>query len=271
MTATADGIPPAAARRAAISGRILVADDSPATRVVMRAMLAKQGHEVTVVEHGGLAVEALRAAPFDLAVLDLQMPVMDGTDAARAVRAMEGPVATIPLVGLSADAEPGTRARCLGCGLDEYLTKPVDWALLADTVDRLLTERRGGAGARTPGAVAPAVHAAPAAVLDDFAVRQLEAILGREVTHGLLRGVPGSAFAELERLRRAQAAGDRAQWRAAAHRLKGMAGTHGCEAVRRAAERAEDAATPAALGPLLEALEDAIAATEAAIEALTSP
>ena len=271
MTATADGRPPAA-RHATATGRILVADDSPATRVLMRAMLARQGHEVTVVAHGALAVEALRAAPFDLVVLDMQMPVLDGADAARAVRAMDGPVAAIPIVGLSADADPGTRARCLGCGLDEYLTKPVDWAMLADTVDRLLTERRGSAVPAGPGdGSTPATHAAPAAVLDDFAVRQLEAVLGRDLAHGLLRGVPGSAFAELERLRRARDAGDVAQWRAAAHRLKGMAGTHGCEAIRHAAERAEDAATPAALGPCLDQLEDAIAATEAVIGALTSP
>ena len=119
---------PTAAASAARHLRVLAAEDNPVNREVLAAMIAMGGHQVTFAENGSQAVAAMRAGsatPFDLVLMDLHMPELDGIGAARAIRALAGPAGLVPIVVLTADAFSETRARCLDAGMNEFLSKPV--------------------------------------------------------------------------------------------------------------------------------------------------
>jgi len=110
--------------------RVLAAEDNPVNRDVLAAMIEIDGHRVSFAENGLQAVDAVSAQPFDLVLMDLHMPELDGIGATRAIRALGGPAATVPIVALTADAFAETRQRCLDAGMDEFLTKPVGLAEL---------------------------------------------------------------------------------------------------------------------------------------------
>jgi CheY-like chemotaxis protein len=119
---------PTAAAAAARQLRVLAAEDNAVNREVLAAMIAMGGHQVTFAENGSQAVAAVRAGsarPFDLVLMDLHMPELDGIGAARAIRALEGPAGLVPIVALTADAFSETRARCLDAGMNGFLSKPV--------------------------------------------------------------------------------------------------------------------------------------------------
>jgi CheY-like chemotaxis protein len=89
---------------------------------------------VVVVEDGVQAVEAARSERFDLVLMDMQMPELDGAGATRQIRQLPEPHRSVPIVALTADALPGFKEQYMQSGLDDYLTKPVDWTAL----DRVL-------------------------------------------------------------------------------------------------------------------------------------
>ena len=124
----------------ALSARVLLADDMRDVRYVAKHFLNKAGCEVTVVENGQQAVDAITAAadgdnPFDFAIIDMQMPVMDGMGAIMELRKRG---IQIPAIALTADAMKGTRKRVLEAGFDEYLAKPINSATLLRCVRQLL-------------------------------------------------------------------------------------------------------------------------------------
>ncbi|HWA61120.1 MAG TPA: ATP-binding protein [Caulobacteraceae bacterium] len=107
--------------------KVLLADDNPTNRRVVELMLAEVGADVTSVENGAEAVEALRAEPFDLVLMDLQMPVMDGLAAIRTIRAREAEsgAARLPIIVLSANASAVDMAASADAGADAHLGKPI--------------------------------------------------------------------------------------------------------------------------------------------------
>ena len=121
---------------------MLVAEDNPVNRKLVTTLLRKRGHVVRAVENGREAVEAIDAsgsAPFDLVLMDIQMPEMGGFEAAQAVREREknsGQAAGLPLIALTAHAMQGDCERCLAAGMDEYLLKPIDVDELIAAVER---------------------------------------------------------------------------------------------------------------------------------------
>jgi len=115
--------------------RILVAEDSVVNCKMMEAILRMEGHKVRFAENGHLAVELWRQEPFDLVLMDIQMPVMDGMQATAAIRADEAATGRhIPIVALTAYAMSGDRQRFLDAGMDDYLAKPIT----AEQLRRLL-------------------------------------------------------------------------------------------------------------------------------------
>jgi len=129
---------PAAGRDASTRPlRILLAEDNAVNRKVVCTVLRKQGHEVVAVDNGEQAVAAHGAERFDVILMDVQMPVMDGFAATAAIRRVEAGLGRrIPIVALTANAMKGDRERCLEAGMDDYVTKPVRSAELAAVFSR---------------------------------------------------------------------------------------------------------------------------------------
>ncbi|RMG44214.1 MAG: response regulator [Acidobacteria bacterium] len=125
---------------AAASLRILVAEDNPVNQKVAERMLARLGHRVTLVANGKAAVEAVRAERFDLVLMDCQMPELDGYDATRAIRGLEGESAATPIVAMTANAAEEDRAACLAAGMDAVLVKPFQLHQLAAVLSRWAPE-----------------------------------------------------------------------------------------------------------------------------------
>jgi signal transduction histidine kinase/ActR/RegA family two-component response regulator len=105
--------------------RVLVAEDNPANQLVIRRLLQKLGVNVKIVGDGEAAVAAAEDAGFDLILMDMQMPVMDGLTAARELRARSGPPGRIPIVALTANAYPEDIAACREAGMDDFISKPI--------------------------------------------------------------------------------------------------------------------------------------------------
>jgi PAS domain S-box-containing protein len=126
--------PPAEKGPSARGLRILVAEDNGVNRLLIGTRLRRAQHQVTLVENGVKAVEAVREQDFDLVLMDMQMPELDGAGATRQIRRLPGAAGRVPIVALTADALPGFREQYMQAGLDDYLTKPVDW----DALDRVL-------------------------------------------------------------------------------------------------------------------------------------
>ncbi|WP_029895983.1 PAS domain S-box protein [Desulfohalovibrio reitneri] len=125
--------------------RILLAEDHQANRATMSRLLRRMGAEVVEAAHGRQAVEAFGRQPVDLVLMDVRMPVMDGLDATRTIRA-EPNGGDVPIAALTAHAMPGDRDRFLAMGMDGYLAKPLDLGELADLVAKLIPDRAGTAG-----------------------------------------------------------------------------------------------------------------------------
>ena len=104
--------------------RILIAEDAPSSRLLLRMILTKQGHQVDDVDDGQKALAALAKTEYDLAILDVQMPVMDGLEAAEALRASHGPMTDVPLIALTAQVLDEDVERIRAAGFDKVLGKP---------------------------------------------------------------------------------------------------------------------------------------------------
>ena len=138
---TAESINRADTEAVSVTGtghRILVADDAAANRELIVAILTGLGLEADAVCDGAEAVDAARTGRYDLVLMDMQMPVMDGLVATRAIRAMDGPIARLPILALSANVQREQIDRCLAAGMDGHLGKPIQIPALAEALGRFL-------------------------------------------------------------------------------------------------------------------------------------
>ncbi len=128
---------------------VLLAEDNPTNQMIFRAYLGKLGARATVVGSGAAAVRAFADATFDAVVMDLQMPVMDGVEAARSIRALEAQQGRprTPIMALTAENDDEARADCLDAGMDAHLVKPATFAQFAEALDALASAARKGSAA----------------------------------------------------------------------------------------------------------------------------
>ncbi|UZP68657.1 response regulator [Desulfovibrio mangrovi] len=122
--------------------RILLAEDDIINRKLALYFFEKQGHEVVCVNNGVAVLEAMVKETFDLILMDIQMPDMDGVQATRAIRESKSPDVdkNIPIIAMTAHAMKGDRERFLEAGMDEYISKPVDFTLLVSIVEQVLAK-----------------------------------------------------------------------------------------------------------------------------------
>jgi len=129
--------------RRAANLRILVAEDNPVNQAVARRLLKKRGHIVTTADNGIEALAALEKETFDLILMDVQMPEMDGLETTAAIRRREqGTGIHLPILAMTAHAMKGDQEQCLAAGMDGYITKPVRSEELFATIDRCMPRER---------------------------------------------------------------------------------------------------------------------------------
>jgi len=130
-------------RRSSLRGaRVLVVEDNRVNQVVATRLLERRGLRTQVANNGREALDMLTSESADLILMDIQMPVMDGYDATRAIREQEKATgAHIPIIALTAHAMKGDREKCLGAGMDDYLTKPVQGDQLYHAIEELLVTK----------------------------------------------------------------------------------------------------------------------------------
>jgi PAS domain S-box-containing protein len=259
------------------SARILVAEDNPTNQKVAAAVLARDGHRADVVVDGEATLAALRKVDYDLVLMDVQMPMLDGFETTRRIRAGDAGAErrAVPVIAMTGHAMQGDRDRCLAAGMNDYIAKPVQpaelQALVATWLERDGSEAAspeasagsaGGAGAEdetATGSTPPAGGAPAAADAQALDGEGLVArLLGdRELAADILSGFLGDAAQQLSAMRRAADAGDRAAVGWQAHTLKGAAGNVCAATLAALAERLEAAAADpaAALAPWLDALD----------------
>ena len=225
-----------AARSAAdLSGyRVLVAEDIEINRLIAREALRRMGCSVEIAEDGARAVEMALAADYDLILMDIQMPDMDGVEATRRIRSADGPRSRIPIVALTAHAMASEREAYLAAGLDDYLSKPFKPAALREIVARWTGETRE--------AVTPAAPAnAPAEPVDGARLRELAQAISPDVLHGLFATWIANTSECIERICGFAEARDGAGVGQEAHKLAGSAANFGALRLECLARQLEDA------------------------------
>lgn len=121
--------------------RILLVEDGKANQILATQLLSKWGHQVDLAENGLLALEATREKPFDLILMDIQMPLMDGLDATRMIRSKVNPNQKTPIIAMTAHAMSGDRQICLDAGMNAYITKPFRQAKLEEVIEKVRSAR----------------------------------------------------------------------------------------------------------------------------------
>jgi two-component system sensor histidine kinase/response regulator len=249
-------VPPAARTQ-----KVLVAEDNPVNQRLAVALLHKRGHQVVVVETGQQAFDAVMREPFDLVLMDLQMPVMGGLEATGLIRAQEQTTGTHSrIVAMTAHAMPGDRERCLAAGMDDYLTKPIDAKKLYALID--------ASAATIPPGTQPGAEDVTSAFDRAEVLRRLEGDeqLLREVAELFIQ----DCASLIERLREAVERRDAAELRGAAHRLKGAASNLAAGPVTEAARALEMIAERGRLSEAMPAWEHLQREGERLVAALRS-
>jgi signal transduction histidine kinase/CheY-like chemotaxis protein/HPt (histidine-containing phosphotransfer) domain-containing protein len=262
-------ITPSAAASLPLAGHVLLVEDNPVNRQVAQRLISLIGLSFVVAENGKEALDQIQQQAFDAVLMDCQMPVMDGYTATRIQRQNETPGGKrIPIIAMTANAMAGDREKCLNAGMDDYMSKPLNRALLEQTLRRWLpadAKSQTVAATSKPVAVpaaqvpmaakpAPAAPAKPAvvsavqeSVLDVDVVRDLVDVMGDEFTDLVqvyLEDTP-KALAALEQ---AATRGDNEGLIAPSHSLKSTSANLGALGLSELAKRLEHGARGGTLG-----------------------
>jgi len=215
--------------------RVLLAEDNPVNRKLAIRLLEKHGHSVTAAGDGRAAVAALEKDTFDLVLMDVQMPEMDGFEATAAIRQREKDTGDhVRIIAMTAHAMKGDRDRCLAAGMDGYLAKPISAAELFKAVGALVpVSQKPKAAARTESSENDIFDRAEALARMDG-----DADLVEEITGVFLEEVPN----QMAKIAEALEADDPARVQRQAHTLKGAAANIGAGAMRERAFQVELAA-----------------------------
>jgi signal transduction histidine kinase/CheY-like chemotaxis protein/HPt (histidine-containing phosphotransfer) domain-containing protein len=257
----APGIPPPAVqgeirpRRARRRLHVLAADDNHTNLRLVAALLDSAGHTADLVCNGVEAVEAATRHNFDVVLMDVQMPVMDGVQATHAIRLLPPPRNAVPIVALTADALAGAEERYRAAGMDAYLSKPLSPATLLDTLEAITRPVR-------------TMRLAPAPALDHSAIGEFHGLLDEGQLTQFISESMRDLGTRVEHLGKRIAAGQLEDAAREAHELVSMAGSCGASAVSALARAVERSALQRDTEAAMDSLEALRAACHEAAEAL---
>src|SRR5213593_3826620 len=235
--------------------RILLAEDNPVNQQVATAMLLKRGHQVDVVSNGREAVDAVARERYDVVLMDIQMPEMDGFEATAKIRALpQG--RTLPIIALTAHALSGERERCLERGMSGYLAKPFKAHDLFAAVE-----------GRGPQAADSGVAPSPAVDLAAFR-RTMEEAGAAEAVDGILETFVATMPQRLDALAAAARGAEAEPLQRAAHAFKSAAGTIGAGRLAALLEDMERAARDGDVAGACDKLEQVRGEAQAALDYL---
>ncbi|NMB86847.1 MAG: response regulator [Chloroflexi bacterium] len=254
--------------------RVLLAEDNLINQEVAFNILHNKGIAVHNVINGLDAVQALEKEDFDLVLMDVQMPEMDGLEATRQIRNPDSPVLNhhVPIIAMTANALRSDQEKCLAAGMDDYLSKPFDPATLIEKI-AYWTQPKNGGPDPLPAAPDPASSAAvdPPVEIIQFEALCHRVMNDREMAYRLLQRASDRLPADLAEIQLAILRADAPAARSIAHKLKGTAGTLNAEPLRQACERLESAcisAEPRALPEYFQNLQAAAQQFQVAAGAL---
>jgi two-component system sensor histidine kinase/response regulator len=243
--------------------RVLVVEDSLVNQELIKRLLEKWGHSAVLAENGLRALSLMESEKFDALLMDVQMPQLNGLEATAAIRDRERSRKThIPIIALTAHAIEGDREKCLGAGMDDYVTKPIDPEQLFEAIERALSR------ARTPNNTGRSNGDAPAS---DALIQRFDGDI--ELLRALAGIFANSAPAQLSQISAAIARRDAKALALAAHALKGSVSTfHARRAVEAAAvlEQIGRAGDLSNADHFFEALSVEVASLSRALQELTA-
>lgn len=143
-----------AAASAQNRGRVLIVEDNPINQRVAVILANKLGFVADVAGDGSEALNMVRNQEYTLILMDCQMPVMDGFEATKAIRALDRPISRVPIIAVTANVMEGQRDKCLAAGMNDYLPKPINKDVLRKAVDKWIPQLEG-----TPGESSQALSA----------------------------------------------------------------------------------------------------------------
>ncbi len=262
--------------QAARPQRILLVEDNIVNQKVATGLLKVAGHTIEIANNGREAVAAVQAHDYDVVLMDMHMPEMDGIEATKVIRALPPPKATIWIIAATAGAMQSDIDRCLEAGMNDYIAKPI----VPDDLARALA-RVGGVAPDEMVGEAPSIQdrlSASDAVIDDGVLGELEDQMGREIVASLVGDFAENAQNLLAEIARARIAGDGIAWTRAAHSLKSSAANMGLARTFEAARKIEhagetgDFVTAAPVSDTLPGLvEEAVAALKTRYADIAAP
>ena len=240
--------------------RVLVAEDNAVNRLYLAALLERMGHGAHFVENGLEAVQAVQEHAFDIVLMDVHMPVMDGIAATEAIRRLDAQTASLPVVALTADAYADTRTRCLAAGMNDVMVKPLGMPELQAQFHRLF-----GAPAVATDVSRNEPAAGGTALLDSEVLARLVELMPRAEAARLYDALFAQAGDATERMRRALREADTEELRRVSNGIKGAALNLGLHALAEAAGRLGAGASTSAgqLALALQRFDETLAATRA--------
>lgn len=229
---------------------ILLVEDNAINARVASAMLENQGHHVTLSADGRDALERVTRQGFDIILMDMQMPGMDGLQTARAIRGLGGALAEVPILALTANAMAEDEASCLDAGMDGHLAKPIDRDRLIRAIRDAIERRRiAVAEARAARPVEPAV-------MDETVLGELREALGPSELGEIMGLFASDTRRLLVLMRQNAAAGNRTALLDLAHDLRATAENFGFSRLEAAAARLEEQAAAEPLPVLEDTVKD---------------
>jgi len=251
--AAAPTLPPVAQERSQM--RILLAEDNKINQKYAQALLEKRFH-LFIADNGVQAVELMRRHDFDVVLMDIQMPELDGPGAARQIRALAAPKCHVPIIAMTANAQPGAREDYLAAGMDDYVTKPISPAAILALLDRF----KPAAADIDP-------------LLDGATIKSLAAVMGEDGLGSFLRLLAQDARGNLDAAAIALDGADLPAVARAAHAIVSSAGNAGARqlsvlarALETAAKSGDDTATRATLSRMETCWQATLAEIESAAD-----